>query len=87
MFSTSFAGSTTVVQGCDFTGSNASGLPAAVAAAAAADFVVLALGIGNGQEHETQDRFNITLPGQQVALALEVLKLGKPTVVVLVSER
>jgi hypothetical protein len=31
------------------------------------------------------DRYNTTLPGLQIQLADEILKLGKPTILVLVS--
>lgn len=58
---------------------------AALAAAKAADQVVLVLGNGHNQEREGKDRPATTLPGQQVALALAVLKLAMPTTVVFIG--
>jgi len=59
---------------------------AAVAAAAKAEQVVLALGCDTHScGHEGQDRSDTLLPGEQQEFALEVLALGKPTVIVLVN--
>jgi len=60
-------------------------ISAAVAAAQAADVVILALGINSEVAQEGQDRGNISLPGAQMALAQAVLAVGKPTVVVLIT--
>lgn len=60
-------------------------ITAAVAAAQAADVVILALGINSEVAQEGQDRGNISLPGAQSALAQAVLAVGKPTVVVLIT--
>ena len=64
----------------------------AVAAAKAADAVVLFLGItaaGPGSspyvEHETKDRDSIALPGAQIALAEAIMALKKPVVAVLLN--
>lgn len=57
----------------------------AITTAKSADEVVLVLGNGHQQEREGKDRKDTTLPGQQNAFALEVLKLGKPTTVVFIG--
>lgn len=73
------------MQGIGLDSTNASGIPAALAAGRAADAIVLCLGIGLAQEHESQDRVNITLPGLQESFAKQVFALGKPVVLVLVN--
>ena len=72
-------GATTWVQGCDLTKAGEAGFPAAIAAAQAADIVVLALGIDLSVEGEAHDRANISLTGSQHALAVAIGKVGKPT--------
>jgi beta-glucosidase-like glycosyl hydrolase len=79
------ASRTQVAQGVSLAGTDASGIPPAVAAAKAADMVVLCLGIGNSQEHEGMDRTTTVLPGLQDKFAAEILSLGKPTVVVFIN--
>lgn len=73
-------GSVTYTQGCEISKNDTSGFPAALAAAAAADVVVLALGIDGSVEGEGHDRTNVDLPGAQHALAAAVAAVGKPTV-------
>jgi beta-D-xylosidase 4 len=59
-------GTTTIATGCTVAGKAIdSDIAAAVAAAKAADTVVLMTGIDQGQEREGQDRYNTTLPGAQ----------------------
>jgi len=90
---------TTFTQGCtildkdppsntpaDECGSDA-GFPAAVAAAKAADQVVLALGESRGQSGEAAARSEIDLPGKQQELIDEIKATGKPFVVVLFNGR
>ena len=77
-------GTTAGVAGCSVAGGGGD-VDGAVAAAKAADSVVLALGIDQSVEREGLDRINTTLPGQQAELAARVLALGKPTVLVLFS--
>jgi beta-glucosidase len=60
---------------------------AAVAAASAADQVVLALGETREMSGEAESRSNIDLPGQQQALLDAIAKTGKPLVVVLFNGR
>ena len=78
-----------------------SGFAAALAAAEAADYVVLMLGLdltvgmaaskctlslsSECTEDEGRDRHNITLPGVQEQLAQLIIGTGKPTVVVLIN--
>jgi beta-glucosidase len=90
---------TTFTQGCtildkdppantpaDECGSDA-GFPAAVAAATAADQVVLALGESRGQTGEAAARSEIDLPGKQQELIDAIKATGKPFVVVLFNGR
>ena len=78
-------GTVTVEKGVDMNTHNTGGIAAAVAAAEAADSVVLCIGIGNEQEHEGVDRKDTLLPGIQSKFAQKILALGKPTVVILVN--
>lgn len=61
------------------------GIANALAAAQAADVVVLCLGIGGEEEYEGHDRPHTRLPGLQEAFARAILALGKPTILVLVN--
>ncbi len=70
----------------DECGSDA-GFPAAVAAAKAADQVVLALGESRGQSGEAAARSEIDLPGKQQELIDAIKATGKPFVVVLFNGR
>ena len=70
----------------DECGSDA-GFPAAVAAANAADQVVLALGETRGQSGEAASRSEIDLPGKQQELIDAIKATGKPFVVVLFNGR
>ena len=74
----------TYALGCPTNTPNATGgFPAALAAAGAADVVLLALGMDAATAGEGRDRADALLPGAQAALAAAVLALGKPTVVLL----
>jgi beta-glucosidase len=89
---------TTFTQGCqildkdppdppnDECGSDA-GFDAAVAAANAADQVVLALGETRGESGEAESRSNIQLPGKQQELIDRIKATGKPFTVVLFNGR
>lgn len=68
-------------------GNDASGIPAAVAAASAADVVLLVIGEDFDHSAEARSRSEITLPGVQSQLAEAVLATGKPVVVVLMNGR
>jgi beta-glucosidase len=63
------------------------GFPAAVAAAQAADQVVLALGETREMSGEAESRSNLDLPGRQQELIDAVKATGKPFVVVLFNGR
>ncbi len=63
------------------------GIDAAVAAANAADVVLLAIGESEGMSGEAQSRTAITVPAPQVALAEAIAKTGKPIVVILKNGR
>lgn len=74
-------------QGCNFDGEDASGFGEAVAAASAADIVVLCLGEKRDWSGENASRSSIALPEIQERLARELAKTGKPIVLVLSSGR
>lgn len=63
------------------------GIQAAVAAARAADVVLLAIGESAGMSGEAQSRTDIVVPAPQMALAEAVAATGKPVVVVLKNGR
>ena len=73
--------------GVDVNSQDSSGIPAALAAAAAADVIILVLGNDRTQEHETLDRTDTALPGLQEPFAMQVLASfpHKPTVLVLTN--
>ena len=77
-------GSVAMAAGCGLTKNDTSGFAAALALAAASDYVVLALGIDGSIEGESNDRTDIDLPAIQHALAAQVAAVGKPTALVLV---
>ncbi|RZM36342.1 MAG: beta-glucosidase, partial [Sphingomonas sp.] len=63
------------------------GIPAAVAAARAADIVVLAIGESQRMSGEAQSRVDIVIPPAQTALVEAVAATGKPIVVLLRTGR
>ena len=71
--------------GVEINSSKTEGIAAALAAAREADAIVLALGDDQSVERETRDRPDTALPGLQTSFAKQVLAIGKPTVIVLVS--
>nr|WTA64910.1 glycoside hydrolase family 3 C-terminal domain-containing protein [Micromonospora sp. NBC_00855] len=78
--------------GCTITGEDTSGIPAAVAAAAAADVCLLAVGdragmFGRGTSGEGCDAVDLRLPGVQADLVRAVLATGTPVVLVLMTGR
>jgi beta-D-xylosidase 4 len=76
----------TLEHGCDVASDDRSGFAAAEAAAAAADAVVLFLGLDQTIENEGRDRASLELPGVQAELAQAVATAAKaPVVVVLVN--
>jgi hypothetical protein len=84
--------SLSVVAGCDVEGTDRSGFPAAVAAAAEADVAVLVMGdqaglFGRGTVGEGNDAESLDLPGVQRELVEAVVATGTPVVLVLVTGR
>ncbi len=82
----------TYLPGCDITGDDASGIAAAVAAAADSDVCVLAVGdraglFGRGTSGEGCDATDLRLPGVQPELVRAVLATGTPVVLVLLAGR
>jgi len=76
-------GKLSVVRGSDYDAPLPGGIEAAVAAARAADTVVLVVGESSGMSGEAQARVEIVVPAAQMALAEAVAATGKPVVVLL----
>ena len=74
-------------RGCSIVDDDLSGIPAAVAAAQAADVVVAVMGDAPKFIGETQSTATLELQGGQVALLDALEKTGKPMVVVLVNSK
>lgn len=77
----------TVAKGSDVEAPIAGGLEAAVAAAQAADVVLLAIGESTEMSAESKSRVDIGIPEAQLALAEAVAATGKPVVVLLRNGR
>ena len=73
----------TVTRGSDYEAPLDGGIAAAVAAARAADVVVLVVGENSSMSGEAQARVDIGIPAPQLALAEAVAATGKPVVVLL----
>ena len=78
--------------GCQVSGGDLSGVPAAVDVAGAADVVVLAVGdraglFGGGTSGEGCDAEDLNLPGHQAELVEAILQAGRPTVLLAASGR
>jgi beta-glucosidase len=87
---TALAGSAVTVEyapGIAPTGTDASGLPAAVEAAKRADVVVLVVGEDYDATGEARSRALLTLPGRQQEMIDAVKATGKPIVAVVMSGR
>ncbi|MDB5416808.1 MAG: beta-glucosidase [Phenylobacterium sp.] len=76
-----------VEPGCGIAEALPGGLEAAVAAAAAADVVLLALGEGQHMSGESRSRTDIGLPSAQIELARAMQRTGKPIVTLLRTGR
>jgi beta-glucosidase len=74
-------------KGCDVEGGSPAQRAEAVARAREAEAVVLVVGESAAMSGEAGSRSSIDLPGPQLGLVQEVLKAGKPTVVVLMNGR
>ncbi|GGO37760.1 beta-glucosidase BglX [Streptomyces lasiicapitis] len=77
----------TYARGVDPEGKDTAGIPAAVAAAKAADVTVVVVGEPPSMSGEAAARSDISLPGAQERLVEAIAKTGKPFVVVLVNGR
>lgn len=77
----------TYVKGCGITGNDKSGFDEAIKAAQISDVVVVVVGEEAMMSGEAESRAHIDLPGVQEELVLELCKLGKPVVVVLMNGR
>lgn len=77
----------TQAKGCDIEGSDKSGFDAALSAARNADVVVAVVGEKAMMSGEAASKTDITLPGVQEELILELCKTGKPVVVILMNGR
>ena len=76
-----------VVRGCEAEVDIPGGIEDAVAAAKAADVVILAVGESERMSGEAQSRTDISIPAPQLALAEAVAAVGKPVVAVLKNGR
>lgn len=76
-----------IASGCKVDGEIDGGFERAVACASQADVVVLALGEDSNMSGEACSRTDISIPAIQQRLAEEIVKLGKPTVLVLTNGR
>jgi len=76
-----------VAEGCGVDGELEGGFERAIACAKDADVVILALGEDSNMSGEAASRTNIAIPAVQHRLAEEIVKLGKPTALVLVNGR
>ncbi|KAJ3753674.1 glycoside hydrolase family 3 protein [Lentinula raphanica] len=75
-FDVTFASGTTI------SGTDTSGFSAALAAANSADLVAFVGGIDDSVEAEGMDRTEITWPGNQLELIMELAAVGKPFIVI-----
>jgi beta-glucosidase len=74
-------------KGCDFNDDNKKGFEEAIAATKNADVIVACVGEAAWMIGEASSRSNINLPGVQEDLIKELVKTGKPVVVVLMNGR
>jgi beta-glucosidase len=81
------AASVTATDGSGIDAPLPGGIEAAVAAANAADIVILAVGEAQNMSGEAQSRADIVVPAAQLALAAAVAATGKPIVVALRNGR
>jgi len=86
------AGEVYYARGCDITDPSKDGFAEAIEAAKKADVVVAVVGDRSGltiecTSGESRDMANLKLPGVQEEFILELTKVGKPVIVVLVTGR
>ncbi|KAL8232626.1 hypothetical protein R6Q57_002404 [Mikania cordata] len=68
-------------KGCNFVNCTSASIGEAVEVAKKADYVVLIMGLDQGEERENFDRVDLVLPGQQQSLITAVAKAAKKPVV------
>ena len=73
--------------GCDIEGTSKAGFYEAIQVAEKADVVVMVMGEKAMMSGEAASRADIGLPGVQEELILELVKIGKPVVVILMNGR
>lgn len=76
-----------VAKGCGITDTSTAGFADAIDAAARADIVVSAVGESGNMTGEAESRASLKMPGVQDRLVRKIVKLGKPTVEVLMNGR
>jgi beta-glucosidase len=74
-------------EGCDFYSSDKGGFSKAMEAAKNSEVVILAIGENQAQSGEAASRSSLNLTGMQEQLANDLLKTGKPVVILLLAER
>ncbi|NUN71190.1 MAG: glycoside hydrolase family 3 C-terminal domain-containing protein [Bacteroidetes bacterium] len=74
-------------KGCEIEGNDRSGFAEAVETAKKADVVILSIGERRDMSGEAKSRSDLSIPGVQVELAMELLKTGKPVVVLINAGR
>jgi beta-glucosidase len=74
-------------RGCNIKGDTAINFQPAIEAASKADVVIMAVGEGGMMSGEACSRAYLDIPGNQEALVKEIMKTGKPVVVVLCNGR
>ncbi|MFS7912896.1 putative glycosidase [Helianthus anomalus] len=77
----SYVKNTQYHKGCNFVNCTSASINEAVQVAKNTDYVVLFMGLDQGEEREDFDRDNLVLPGQQQALITAVAKAAKKPVV------
>jgi len=73
--------------GCELESKTPEDFTEALEVAKQADQIIMVVGESAGMTGETQSRVNINIPGNQESLIKEVMKLGKPVVVLLTNGR
>lgn len=74
-------------KGCEIEGNDRSGFAEAIETAKKADVVILSIGERRDMSGEAKSRSDLSIPGVQVELAMELLKIGKPVVVLINAGR
>ena len=77
----------TYAKGCDILADDTSGFAEATAAARNSDVAIVVVGEPKDFSGEAASRASLDLPGRQMDLVKEVVRVGKPVIVVLVNGR